>query len=81
LDQRRPHGGVLFLVGLELKREFAHGELSQPSQVVLPAVAAAGGMAVPAAIYAAINWGDPVAIGVCRLRVAARDAAPVWEQD
>ena len=51
-----------FLVGLELKREALEGELSTPSQVVLPALAAAGGMAVPGAIYAAFNWGDPVTI-------------------
>jgi NhaA family Na+:H+ antiporter len=52
-----------FLVGLELKREFTHGELSRPSQLALPAVAAAAGMVVPAAIYSAINWNDPVALG------------------
>ena len=51
-----------FLVGLEIKREVLEGELSDPRQVVLPAVAAAGGMAVPAAIYAAINAGNPVAL-------------------
>jgi NhaA family Na+:H+ antiporter len=49
-----------FLVGLEVKREFLDGELSEPSRVVLPVIAAIGGMAVPAAIYVAINWGDPV---------------------
>ncbi len=47
-----------FLVGLELKREVLEGELSSPAQVLLPALAAAGGMVVPAAIYAGINWGD-----------------------
>ncbi|MEW5864606.1 MAG: Na+/H+ antiporter NhaA [Pseudomonadota bacterium] len=51
-----------FLVGLELKREALEGELSSPAQVLLPAAAAAGGMAAPAAIYAAVNWGDPVTI-------------------
>ena len=51
-----------FLVGLELKREVQEGELSRPSQVALPAVAAAGGMAAPAAIYAALNWGSPVTL-------------------
>ena len=51
-----------FLVGLELKRESEEGELARVSQVVLPAVAAAGGMAVPAAIYAWINWGDPLTL-------------------
>jgi NhaA family Na+:H+ antiporter len=51
-----------FLVGLELKRESQEGELSRLSQVVLPAIAAAGGMALPAAIYAWVNWGDPVTL-------------------
>jgi NhaA family Na+:H+ antiporter len=51
-----------FLVGLEIKREFLEGHLADRSQAVLPALAALGGMAVPGAIYAAINWGDPVAL-------------------
>jgi len=51
-----------FLIGLEVKREILDGELSEPSRIVLPMVAAVGGMAVPAAIYAAINWGDAVAL-------------------
>jgi NhaA family Na+:H+ antiporter len=48
-----------FLVGLEIKREFVEGELSTPSQAALPIIAALGGMAVPAAIYSAINWDAP----------------------
>jgi len=51
-----------FLIGLEIKREFLAGELSEPSRVGLPVVAAIGGMAVPATIYSVINWGDPVAM-------------------
>jgi len=51
-----------FLIGLEVKREFLAGELSDPSRVVLPVIGAIGGMAIPAAIYSWINWGDPVAI-------------------
>jgi len=51
-----------FLIGLELKRGFLAGDLSNPSLVVLPVAAAIGGMAVPAAIYAYINWGDPIAL-------------------
>lgn len=51
-----------FLIGLELKRELVEGELSQPNKLVLPALGAIGGMAVPSLIYAACNWGDPVAI-------------------
>lgn len=51
-----------FLVGLEIKRELLVGELASPSQVLLPAVAALGGMVVPAIIYAGINAGDAVAM-------------------
>lgn len=51
-----------FLVGLELKRELIEGELSRPSQIALPAMAAIGGMLVPGLIYARLNWGDPVAL-------------------
>lgn len=48
-------------VGLEIKKEFLSGQLRQPSQVVLPAVAAVGGIMVPALIYLAFNYNDPVA--------------------
>jgi Na+:H+ antiporter, NhaA family len=51
-----------FLVGLELKRELLRGELSTFGQAVLPALAAVGGMAVPALIYVACNAGNPVAL-------------------
>jgi len=51
-----------FLIGLEVKREFLAGELSNPSRVVLPIIGAVGGMAIPAVIYAYINWGDPIAM-------------------
>ena len=50
------------LVGLEIKREVVAGELSDPAKVALPAVAALGGMVVPAAIYASLNWHDPSAL-------------------
>jgi NhaA family Na+:H+ antiporter len=50
------------LVGLEIKREVVSGELSDRARVALPAIAALGGMIVPAAIYAAFNWNDPVGI-------------------
>jgi NhaA family Na+:H+ antiporter len=52
-----------FLIGLEVKREMLEGELRQPSQILLPGCAALGGFAVPAAIYAYVNWNDPVALG------------------
>ena len=48
-----------FLIGLELKREVLEGKLKNPRDVVLPGVAALGGMAVPALIYAAVNLGSP----------------------
>jgi NhaA family Na+:H+ antiporter len=51
-----------FLVGLEIKRELLQGELSTFGQAALPAVAAVGGMAVPALIYCLINAGNAVAL-------------------
>jgi NhaA family Na+:H+ antiporter len=50
------------LIGLEVKREVVDGHLSKPSQVVLPATAAVGGMVVPALIYWFINREDPAAV-------------------
>ncbi|MDE0650721.1 MAG: Na+/H+ antiporter NhaA, partial [Gammaproteobacteria bacterium] len=49
------------LVGLEIKRELLEGNLSSWCQAALPALAAVGGMAAPALIYAALNAGDPAA--------------------
>ncbi len=51
-----------FLVGLELKREFLEGDLSEPGQVALPAIGAVGGMAIPALVYVALNYQDPDAL-------------------
>jgi NhaA family Na+:H+ antiporter len=51
-----------FLVGLEIKREVLVGELASVKQASLPAVAALGGMIVPALIYVALNHADPVAL-------------------
>lgn len=48
-----------FLVGLELKREILEGKLKNPRDVILPGMAAVGGMAVPAVIFVALNWGSP----------------------
>ncbi len=50
------------LVGLELKREVLYGELSSPRKIVLPLVAAIGGIAIPSGIYAFINRGDELAM-------------------
>ena len=46
------------LVTLEIKREVIDGQLSSRSQISLPAIAALGGLVLPAIIFAAINWGD-----------------------
>ena len=61
-----------FVVGLELKREFVAGELSNPRKAMLPIVAALGGMVVPALIYFSLNptgevsngWGIPMATDI-----------------
>jgi NhaA family Na+:H+ antiporter len=61
-----------FVVGMEIKRESVEGALRDRRAVVLPVVAAAGGMLVPALIYTAINvggsggrgWGVPIATDV-----------------
>lgn len=52
-----------FVVGLEIKREFVHGELSAPGAAVLPLAAALGGMLVPAAIYLALASGPQSSAG------------------
>ena len=50
------------LVGLEIKRELMRGELASPRQAALPIIAAVGGMALPALIYAWVNAGDPITL-------------------
>ncbi|HEV3505679.1 MAG TPA: Na+/H+ antiporter NhaA, partial [Actinomycetes bacterium] len=60
------------VVGLEIKRELLTGELREPRVAALPAIAALGGMAVPALLYLAINsggepargWGVPMATDI-----------------
>jgi NhaA family Na+:H+ antiporter len=51
-----------FLVGLELKRELVEGELSNKRNIILPGVAAIGGMVLPTLIYAYFNNGDSAAM-------------------
>jgi NhaA family Na+:H+ antiporter len=61
-----------FLVGMEIKRELVDGELRTFRQAVLPAIAALGGMIVPALVYFAFNddgagrpgWGIPMATDI-----------------
>ena len=69
-----------FVVGLEIKRELVAGELRSPKRAALPAMAALGGMVVPALLFLAFNgsgeaargWGIPMATDIAfALGVAA----------
>lgn len=51
-----------FLIGLELKREVSEGELSNPAQILLPAVGGIGGIILPAIIFFIFNSSDEFAI-------------------
>jgi NhaA family Na+:H+ antiporter len=61
-----------FVVGLEIKRELVTGELRDPRAAALPAIAAVGGMVVPAVLFIALNrsgegfdgWGIPMATDI-----------------
>ena len=52
------------MVGLEIKKEMAIGELSSVSKAAFPIVAAIGGMAIPALIYVAFNPNNPLGFGI-----------------
>lgn len=77
-----------FTVGLEIKRELAHGELSSVKKALLPVIAAFGGVVMPAVIFTIVNhgtasasgWGIPtatdIAFAVCILSVLG-DKVPV----
>ena len=51
-----------FMVGLELKREFIEGELSDKKNIILPGFGALGGMLIPALVYVYFNSDDKVAL-------------------
>jgi NhaA family Na+:H+ antiporter len=61
-----------FVVGLEIRRELHHGELSDLRRAALPAAAALGGMVVPALVFLSLNagtaaaggWGVPMATDI-----------------
>lgn len=61
-----------FVIGLEIKREVLYGQLSTLRSAALPAIAAIGGMVVPASIYLLFNlggdgmrgWGIPMATDI-----------------
>lgn len=72
-----------YVIGLELKREWATGELSNPRTLVLPAAAAIGGAAVPILIYLAVagqtdtrGWPIPIATDVAFALAALALLAP-----
>ncbi len=50
------------LIGLEVKREILEGSLSSFKQIILPGIAAVGGMLIPAIIYLFFNWNNTIAI-------------------
>ncbi len=52
-----------FVVGMEIKRELAVGELRTRAQAALPGIAALGGMILPALLFAAFNRGGPGVAG------------------
>jgi NhaA family Na+:H+ antiporter len=60
-----------FVAGLEIKRELVVGDLREPRKAALPAIAALGGMVVPALVYVALagaetrnGWGIPMATDI-----------------
>jgi NhaA family Na+:H+ antiporter len=74
-----------FVVGLEIKYEVLRGELANPRRLVLPIVAALGGMIVPALVYLAFNagpggapqgWPTPMATDIAFAIAALAIAGP-----
>jgi NhaA family Na+:H+ antiporter len=63
-----------FLVGMELKREILEGELSEISNVGLPAMGALGGMVVPGLIYWWVNHDNPTGMAGWAIPIATDTA-------
>ncbi len=67
-----PMAVFFFVVGLEIKRELVHGDLRDRRAAAMPAIAAAGGMVVPALLYLLVaagsaatrGWGVPMATDI-----------------
>jgi len=77
------------IVGLELKREMREGFLSRRDQILLPLLAAVGGMVAPAVIFFALNHGHPanlagwaipsatdIAFALCVLMLVGKNIPP-----
>ena len=64
-----------FVVGLEIKREVVEGELADRRVAALPALAALGGMVVPAVVYLAVGWSALVELGPL---LGALDGVETW---
>jgi len=77
------------IVGLELKREMREGFLSKRDQIMLPLLAAVGGMIVPAVVFFAFNHGHPanlagwaipsatdIAFALCVLMLVGKNIPP-----
>ncbi|MEW6702241.1 MAG: Na+/H+ antiporter NhaA [Bacteroidota bacterium] len=77
------------LVGMEIKRELVHGELSGFKSAALPIIAAVGGAVIPAIIYLSLNagtayergWGIPMATDIAfavGLLTLLGNRVPLW---
>lgn len=77
------------LVGMEIKRELVHGELSGFKSAALPIIAAVGGAILPAIIYLSLNagtayergWGIPMATDIAfavGLLTLLGNRVPLW---
>ncbi|MFJ7749187.1 Na+/H+ antiporter NhaA [Arthrobacter sp. NPDC097144] len=73
-----------FTVGLEVKREFTIGELTEPARAVVPVAAALAGLVVPAGIFLLLNpsgenaavWGAVISTDTAFLVGALAVAGP-----